>query len=100
MGVVDAEDGFGFHRKPGQIDKGSLRGCLRQTQIGAEYNGDVRRLLRCNKRSIIPIGCSDQHRTANPAGVAKYAQITLNFGRAAGGFFRIVRELDGRSAIH
>jgi hypothetical protein len=24
MGVVDAEDGFGFHRKPGQSTKGAF----------------------------------------------------------------------------
>src|SRR5277367_1730777 len=33
------------------------------------------------------------HRAANAAGVAEHAQIALHFGWAAGGFFRIVREL-------
>src|SRR5260221_12504332 len=39
------------------------------------------------------------HRAANPAGIAKYPQITLDLGCAAGGFFRIVREFHGRPAV-
>jgi hypothetical protein len=42
---------------------------------------------------------SDVHRAPHPAGAAKYPQIALDFGRAAGGFFRIVRELYGGSAV-
>src|SRR5882757_5237860 len=44
-----------------------LRGCLRQTQIDAEHNGDLCRLLRCNRCSIIPLGSSNQHCAANAA---------------------------------
>src|SRR3982074_1774232 len=39
------------------------------------------------------------HRTAHPAGAAKYPQIALDFGCAAGGFVRSVREFYGGSAI-
>jgi len=38
---------------------------------------------------------SDMHRGANAAGVSEHAQIAFDFGRAAGGFFRIVREFHG-----
>jgi len=44
-------------------------------------------------------GSSDMHRAANPAGVSKYAQITVNFSRTTRCFFRIVREFYGRPAV-
>src|ERR1700681_2150575 len=42
---------------------------------------------------------SDMYRAANPAGVAEYAQITLDLGRITGGLFRIIREFYGRPAV-
>src|ERR1700676_3345706 len=39
------------------------------------------------------------YRAANPAGVAEYAQITLDLGRITGGLFRIIREFYGRPAV-
>src|SRR3984957_4182801 len=42
---------------------------------------------------------SDMHGGANPPRIAEYPQIALDFGRTAGGFFRIVREFDGRPTV-
>src|SRR6266852_7648727 len=42
---------------------------------------------------------SDMHRGANPACVAEYPQITLDFRRITGAFFRIVREFYRRPAV-
>ena len=39
------------------------------------------------------------HGGANAPGIAEHAKITVKLGRAAGRFFRIVRELHGRSAV-
>src|SRR6267143_1008637 len=48
---------------------------------------------------IVHAEISDMHGGANPAGVAKYPQIAVDFGRTAGGFLRVVRELHGWPAV-
>jgi hypothetical protein len=48
---------------------------------------------------IVHAEISDMHGAANPAGVAKYPQIAVDFGRTAGGFLRVVRELHGWPAV-
>ena len=48
---------------------------------------------------IVYAEISDVHGAANPAGVAKYPQIAVDFGRTAGGFLRVVRELHGWPAV-
>src|SRR5882724_8257567 len=45
------------------------------------------------------IGASHMHRAANAAGIAEDAKIAVKLGRAAGRFFRVVREFYRRPAI-
>jgi hypothetical protein len=63
-------------------------GPTRRAGAGAAAKGWYRRRFGCAQ--ILCADPSDMYRAANPAGVAEYAQITLDLGRITGGLFRIV----------
>src|SRR6266850_5481119 len=87
-----------------------LRSAAR-SRTARRSSGSYRRLARLRsiaagflraptgQAEIVYAKISDMHGGANPAGVAKYPQIAVDFGRTAGGFLRVVRELHGWPAV-
>src|SRR5882762_1581708 len=93
--IARCDPGEGPVREYERVEKPLTRSLRCAPASTSPLRGEVKERLQPKFITLQarPSWSSDMHRGADAAGVAEYAQITLDLGRTPGRLFRIVREL-------